>query len=155
MVGELLTAGLSALGSEYSGEQQQAIENSNAKIELQNATQSQLVARANAAQVERNTRSTVSNARANFGAAGIDVGSGSPLAVMHDIATKGELSRQLTLYQGQQQARAFAGQSAIDTAKGNADADAGYFAAGTTLLTALDKAANTFATGGMAAGIGG
>lgn len=151
MVGQLFTAGLSALGSEYQGEQEQAVENSNAKVELQNATQAQLTAKANAQGVERNTRSTIANARASFGAAGVDVGSGSPLEVMHDIATKGELSRQLTLYQGQQQARAFAGQSAIDTAKGNIDADAGYFQAGTTLLTAADKAAEQaamFAGGG-------
>jgi hypothetical protein len=147
---ELVTAGFSALGSEYQGEQQQAVENSNAKVELQNATQAQLAAKANAQQVERNTRSTIANARASFAASGVDV-SGSPLEVMHDIATKGELSRQLTIYQGQQQSKGFAGQAAIDKAKGEMDADAGYFQAGTTLLTAADKAAQTAFPATMAA----
>jgi hypothetical protein len=141
MVG-MLTAGVSALGSISGGQSEQAIENANSKTELVNAGNAEVLAKSNAQDVERGTRRAIGNAAADFGAAGVTP-SGSPLAVMHDVATQGELSKRLTVYQGELQAKGFAQEAAIAKARGDAAMKAAYFTAGTTLLTGLDKTLNS------------
>lgn len=143
MVGSLITAGLSAVGSMEQGAEEQNAENANVKNDLTNATNSQVAAKANAQGVERETKSAVADAQASFSAAGVDANSGSPLAVMHDVATKGELARRLTVYQGQLQAHGYAAEAANAKARGDADMTAAYFKSGTTLLTALDNEAES------------
>jgi hypothetical protein len=142
MVGQLGTAGFSALGSYQQGMEQKDIDYANAVTERNNATQAEVVSKANAAQVERGATEAGAQARANMAASGVDANTGTPLEVMHSIAAKGELARRLTMYQGQLQAKGLQQQAAIDTAEGQAAAEAGLTQAGTTLLTAADKAAN-------------
>lgn len=120
------------------------------------AQQSQDQARAQAAIQDQATRRQLGEAAAAYAAAGVD-GGGTPLAVMSDLATQGELSRRLLLYKGDVDAQnaTYAGQvnaqnllyngavtssglneqATIDRAQGAAAAAAGYTKAGTTLLT--------------------
>ena len=79
-------------------------------------------------------------AQAATGASSVQA-TGSPLSVMHDIASQGELSRRLTIWKGQQQATGALGQGAIDEATGEAQQKAAQISGVSTLLTAADKAA--------------
>ena len=79
--------------------------------------------------------------KAQAGASGVDANQGSPLAVMADTASQGELQRQLLLYQGQMENFADQQQAQLDIASGNAAATAGTNSAVGTLLTGGAKVA--------------
>lgn len=133
MVG-MLGSVMSAAGSIEAGQAQQNVDLTNAANERTAANSEEATAAANATQIQSRTSRIVGQASANAAASGVS--GGSPLAVMHDIATQGELSRQLTLYQGRNRARNLLGQASIDVGEGQQAAQAGEIQAGSTILTA-------------------
>jgi hypothetical protein len=149
MVGQLAAAGLSAYGSEQAGAAQQSVDNANARIEGNNATAAELAAKSNAAQIERNVSRTTGQVTAGASASGVQAGTGTPIAVMHDVATEGALARRLTIFKGQQEAKGLFGQASIDVAQGKAAYQAGLYQAGSTLMTAGNQAAQQAAEAGM------
>lgn len=132
-------AGVSAVGSIQQGNAAQATANYNAAIEQQNAQQALAASQANAAITQQQTRRKLGEAAAAFGGAGVDM-QGSPLDVMSDLATQGELQRRITLYQGTPQARGLTSQAGLDVAGGQAAASAGLTKAGGSLLTGISAA---------------
>lgn len=149
MVGTLVSTLFGADAQYQAGQQEQAVYNANAKIEGVNAINAQTAAAANAQTIEQNTRRVVGQAQANAGASGVQQ-SGSPLAVMHDIATQGNLQRRLALYKGTLTAQGYLGQSAIDTAEGKQAAQQGGMEAIGTILTGANQAAQANFPGTMA-----
>lgn len=148
MVGQLGAQALSVAGDYSQGQAGQQLENANARIEQTNATSDEIAAKANAAQLARNSARVTGQAKAAGGASGVQAGTGSPLSVMHDIASEGELSRRLTIWKGQMQAKGALGQAAIDTAQGEGLAQAGQIKAITSASTFLTQDAEQAAAMG-------
>ncbi len=146
----LLAAGVSAAGSIMGGQAQASADKANAYAALQNSEAAQMTAKANAATVEQSVQRRLGEARAAMGASGADANTGSPLSVMRDLANQGELKRRLELYSGQTQSRKFAQEAALDKAQATASLNAGWWQAGSTVLTAADKAANNWFPATMA-----
>lgn len=139
----LAMAAMQAGQQNAAGQKENLVENANAHVENMNANNAEVNSKVNAQSIDRATARTEANAHADFSASGVDANSGSPLEVMHDIATQGELAHRMTTYQGQMQAKGFAFQAVLDHQQGKADSEAGDAAAGTTLMSGLDKFANT------------
>jgi hypothetical protein len=127
-------AGMQAAGAYAAGQQAATVDRFNANVARGNATQEQLAAQTNAAIEGQNITARMGEATAAYGAAGVDM-TGSPLAVMADLAAKGELQKRLTLYNGAMKARAdtIAAQEADAEAK--AAGSAGTIKGLGTLLT--------------------
>ncbi len=119
-----------------------AAERYNAQVEAQRASEATQAAQANAAIVQTQTRQKMGEAAAAFGAGGVDM-SGSPLAVMSGLAGQGELSRQITLYQGKLQALSASSAGGLDTTQAGISQSAGYTRAAGTLLTGAGAAGRT------------
>ena len=148
MAGMLASAAFSSMGSIMQGQEQGGIAKYNAAAATQDATAQELAAKSNAAMTEQDNARRTGEARAAMSASGIDANKGSPLSVMHDLTSQGELSKQLTVYQGQNAARTDLGKAALDRAEATDDETAGWIQAGSTVLTAGDNAAQTIASGG-------
>ncbi len=84
---------VSALGQYQAGKAQEAAYKYNAAADL-------AASQAQASQVEQETKRRLGAANAAFAAGGVTP-EGSPTAVASDLATQGELAKQLTLYRGQ------------------------------------------------------
>ena len=133
----------SAQAQQQAGQQAQQIANSNADILSQRATQAQNEAQARAAIQARSNARTLGATKAAYGASGVDVNEGTPLEVLSDQATEGELQRQLILYGGQTQSNAYQQQANILRMGGAVTAGAANTAAGNTLLTGALKVGMT------------
>src|SRR5579883_2162187 len=121
----------------------------NAEVEQQRAQEAEQQAEAQAAIDKQNTARKMGQAEAAYGASGVDPNSGSPLNVMSDLATQGELTRQLTLYQGKIGAIADLQQGALDKLQGQNALTSGIVGAGSTLLTAGARLATQSATSSL------
>jgi len=130
-LGTLTTAGAQM----QQGQVAQQMASYNNIILNQRADQAQAEARARADIQARDSARRLGATRAAYGASGVDVNTGTPLEVMADEATEGELQRRLTLYQGDAQAYNLRQQGMLALAGGGAAANAADTAAGTTLLT--------------------
>jgi hypothetical protein len=133
-IAQLAGSGIAAGGALAAGQQQQAIYNYNAGVERTNAATAITTSETNAGIIAQQTRARMGEASAAYGAGGVQM-SGSPLAVMASLAAKGELNKQLVLFQGRTQSQADTAQSAIQTAEGTAASTAGAIRAGGSLLT--------------------
>lgn len=128
------SAVLGGLGSLMSGIQQSQADSSNAAAYRQQAEQTQAEYGADAAQQARDNTRKLGAAEAAFGAAGVDL-QGSPLDVLSDMATEGELSRRLILYKGNVEANKLRTQASIASSSSSSDLLGGIVGAGTTFLT--------------------
>jgi len=77
--------------------------------------------------------------RALLAGQGRDIGSGSALLVQSDLAEEGAYNEQLALANAEDAAYGKKAQAALELAEGRGAKTAGYFKAGTTLLTAGSK----------------
>jgi len=117
----------------------------NASIERQNAQiaidQGNVQAGIDAQTAERASGAT----RAALGASGVDAGSGTSLAVMSDVATQGELQRQLDLYRANLSAVAAQQRAGFDTYAAQTGIQAGQTQSAAQLFTGASRLAGTFA----------
>ena len=86
-----------------------------------------------------------STQRVMLSKSGVELSSGSPLSLLEETATENELAIQTIKWAGDQQARRAMSAAQAGRIKGDAKQRAGYWGAGTTLLTGAMR------TGGMAA----
>lgn len=128
------SAGLQAIGSVMQGINAQqvgayndAVQNRNAIITGQNASQDATAQAADAAR-------KIGAARAGYAKAGVQLDEGSPLDVLAESARTAELDRQTILYQGRVQAQGYIDQGKLDRYKGNVGAIEGYMGGATALL---------------------
>lgn len=136
-------AAVSAVGSIRAGNDQAAASKYNALVEDQNAVAARQQAGAAAEQKDNEVTRRLADARAAFAASGVDPNSGTPLDVMADSASQGELSKRLLLYQGDLTARGLGSQANLDRITGKNAQTAGYISAAGTLLTGAGKAAGS------------
>lgn len=140
LVGSLLGTGLSAYGQYQSGQAQKSAYNYNATI----ATQEADVARAKAAREEQIHRDKlkrlIGTQTALFGAAGVDIGSGSPLLTLMSTAEEGEKEAQWIKYGGEVEATERLNEAKLNRYYGKQAGRAGRLSAGSTFLTGLGQA---------------
>jgi len=82
--------------------------------------------------------------RAAYGASGVDVNSGTPLAVQADQATEAELQRQLILYSGTVDAANFERMGELSLMQGESAQTASRIGAFSTLLTTAGQVGNAY-----------
>jgi len=126
--------GLSAISSIAGGNQAAAADSANAQIEKQKAQAALATSEAQATQVQQQTNQKMGEIAADYGASGVEM-KGSPLNVMMSNAIQGQLSKQLTLYQGSVNANYDQNQAQLDQNKAAQDQSSGWLKGGTTLLT--------------------
>ena len=143
-----MSAIVGAAGQIFSGEAQAKADNYNASVERQQADVGLTQSYIRGAQIDQQNARARGQQQAAYGASGV-TGEGTPLAVMLDQATRGEMNRRLSLYQGQVDATGRYQQSDADAAAAKAARWGSYFNAGATLLTSAEKAASSGGYAGM------
>lgn len=168
----LTSAGIGAIGSIQQSQAQAASAGYNSKISAQNAGIATQNAAFAGAQGEEDVgiqgaknAATEGTILANQGASGVDVNSGSAVAVRQSAAKVGMLNELNIRSQAAQKAYGFQTQAVSDTAQANLDAaqssadkTAGYIGAGTSVLGGLSQASMFsayLADSGPAAGLTG
>lgn len=145
MVGATIAAGAMTAYSVYQqGQQTAAADAYNAQVAQQQATTANEQAQSVAEQQQLQTQQTEGQEVANAAASGVDPNSGSPLDVMSQIATQGELQKQLTLWAGQTQQTSYLNQAQLQTFYGTSAAQAGTTGAAGTLLSSGASAATNY-----------
>lgn len=153
LVATTMGAGQAAAGAVQQGNAQQTAQDTNAAIATQQAATTTSQADAQAAIDKQNTTRQMGQIIATYGASGVDVGSGSPLDVLSDSASQGELTRQTDLYRGIVTSNADLSQAALDSTAGANAAAAGQITAqgdltrgAGTVLQGLGKTATSAAS---------
>jgi len=135
----LASSAFGTLTSAQAQLQQGAVQNQiaqyNANVMQQRAQQVRELAAAKEAMQRRINGRQQGQIVAAYGASGVDVGQGTPLEVLHDAATEGELQAQLIHYGGEVDANNLMTQSYLDIASGQAASSAAQTGAMSTLLT--------------------
>ncbi len=138
---------VSAVGAIQQGQAAAASARANAQIAERNAT----VARASAAQdaeaKDRENRIRLGAIAAGYGASGVSL-AGTPLDVLADSARQAELDRQTIVYKGELRALGFSDSAAMDRAQAKNAKRAGYFKAGSALLSGASSLYGNFGGGG-------
>lgn len=137
-----------AAGTLMAGQQAASVGKYNAAVDQQRAQIATDQSQAQAAIDEANNTRRQGAATAAYGASGVAL-TGTPLEVMTDLATQGELTKRLDIYKGNLTATADQQQAALDSAQGASAQIGSYFGAGSTLLTgALNAARNAYTPSG-------
>lgn len=132
-IGTVLSAG-SAIGSIMGGSQQNAIYKAQAQQSELAARQEELKGRAQADQIRRSLQSTLASQNAAFGARGISLNSGTPLAISKDSRTQAALDIETAQFGAGQSAAAMRSQAAQSRIEGSAAKTAGYVNAATSIF---------------------
>lgn len=144
-----MTAGSQIMAARHAdamGKNNQAIMDYNAKVDEQNAQAVEQQTMYEQKQQAENADRSLSSMRAGLGASGAVTTEGSPLEVMAKQASEFEQDNLMTGYEGRTRANQWRNQATADTMTGrmyriagkNAR-NAGYMAAGGTLLTGFGK----------------
>jgi hypothetical protein len=153
-IASLASAGVGALGAIQQSRAQAAaskynagVATNNAAVAKQNAAWASQEGRAAAEAQSMKTRAEIGGIKANQGASGVDVNSGSALDVRSSAAETGELNtlsirsnaaRQAYGYQTEE--ANYQGQAALDRSQASSAKTAGIIGAGTTLLGGIGDA---------------
>lgn len=130
-----MAAVLSAGGSILQGQAQGQAYDFNASVLRQHASQALDQSYVRARQTENQVARRTGEAKAALAGAGVGVNTGSSLHVLSDLASQGEMARQLQLYQGKVTATSDYQQSDSDIAAGSAARTAGWITGASTLLS--------------------
>jgi len=135
-----LGSGMSAFGQYQSGQAQKGAYDYNARIAEQEAG----VARAGAAREEEIHRTKLKRLmgtqKALYGAAGVDIASGSPLLTLMSTAEEGEREAEYIRYGGEVSATEKLNEARLARYYGKQTYKAGVIGAGSTFLTGLGQA---------------
>lgn len=141
---------MSAGGQLAAGRAQKAGYNYNARVAEADAT----VARQKAAREEEIHREKLGRLmgtqRAVFGAAGVDIGEGTPLSIMVDTAFQGEREAEFIKYGGEVEATKSLNEARMQRFYGKQASKASRIGAGSTFLTGLGQAGMAYASMGKA-----
>lgn len=141
---------VTAKGQIAAGNAQAAAFDANATQQQQQGMQARNIAIGKAAQQGVENERRAGAIAAAYGAAGIDTSGGSPLEVMSDQATHGELNRQLLVWQGTAEQQSADTQADFYRAQGAAAKKAGYNSALGTLFSGITKIGSNFYSPGSA-----
>lgn len=143
-----------AVGQIQAGRDAQQAANYNAKVLEQNAKQTVLNANTEATMRKRQLMKERSSAVAAYGASGVQINNGSPMAVLSDLATEAELDAALTRYQGEQQAKGLNSEAAMQRREGKIAKRNAITGAMGTLLSGASQAYGSFGRAGSQAASG-
>lgn len=135
----LAAATVSAVGAVRQGQAAKAAADYNATIANQNAQAAAAQGEAASEQQARESERKMGSAMAAYGASGVQMGSGSPMDVLADVARSSELDRQTTVYNYKMRGLGFQDQAGLDIAQGENASSAGYL----TAMGALFQGAGT------------
>lgn len=130
-----MAAVLSAGGSVLQGDAQGRAYDFNASVQRSQAEQALDQSYVRARQTQDQISRKMGQAKGALAAGGVDTSTGSSLHVLNDIASEGEMARQLQLYQGKVTAHSAYQQSDADIAAGSAARTAGYIQGASTLIS--------------------
>jgi len=130
-----------AVGSIASGIQGQKVAEYNAKVADNNAVAEQQRAAFDANIQRDRVRQAVGSQRAAGAANGLDITSGTPVAVLGDTAKAGELDVLARLYAGDSAAVAYRNDAQRFRAEGKAQRTAGFINAGSSLISGFGQMA--------------
>ena len=136
----IVGAGVSALGSIQQGNEEKKAAKFNADILEQQAGLTRTSAELDIARMGKQKTRFVGSQKAGYSKAGVRVGTGSPLDVMADTLAEFELDEMVTRYNAEIQARGLVSESEQMRKAGKAAARAGYYKAGSTLLSTASSA---------------
>lgn len=143
-IGTALTAistGLGVVGSIASGIQGAKTAEYNAQVAENNAQSAKQEAAYEAQMTRDQVRRVVGAQRAAGASSGLNIESGTPVAVLGDTAKQGELDVLARLYQGNAAATGFMNQAAQFRAEGKAAKMSGFINAGTSLIGGMSNMA--------------
>jgi hypothetical protein len=152
-IGSALGTGISVMSQIQQGSQQKRWAEYNAAVAERDAEVAKQNAEYEAGLKRKETERLLGRQRALYGKAGV-VLEGSPLLLMAETAAEGELDALMIERGGRLQSERYRTEATISNLKGKAAQRAGYYGAGTTLLTGASKTAYRYGEY-KAAGIGG
>jgi hypothetical protein len=138
------SAAVAAVGAIQQGKAAKAAADYNANISIQNAQIARADAAAMAKQQDRENYMRLGAIRAAQGKSGGEIGEGSVLDVLGDVAAQGEMEKQNIIYQGEQRARGFTNTATLDTFSGRQAQKSGYLKAGSELLGGAANAGSAY-----------
>jgi len=138
---------VSVVGSIQQGQAAAASARANARIADRNAQ----IARSSAAQdaeaKDRENRLRLGAIAAGFGASGVSA-AGTPIDVLEDSARQAEFDRQTIIHRGELRALGFEDSAALDRSRAKQAKKAGFFKAGSALLSGASTLAGGVGGGG-------
>jgi len=133
----------SAVSQIQQGKQQQKWSEYNAAIAERDAKAAKDAAEYEAGQTRRDTERILGRQRALYGKAGVTM-EGSPLELMSETAAEGELDALMVERTGILRGQRYGEEATLSRMKGAGARRAGYWGAGTTLLTGAGRAATGY-----------
>lgn len=130
---------LDAVGAIGSGIAQQNAAEYNAAVDRNNAIQANQAAQQQAAAKEQEVQSRLGTEKAAYGASGVDVSQGTPVAVMSNTAAQGKLDAMTLLYGGHVRANADLNAARLAQYEGDVASTTGYIDATAGLLKGAAK----------------
>lgn len=124
----------SAVGAIRQGQATAAAQDYNAKIAQQNAKTAELQGNAADAALARDQQRRLGAAVAAFGAAGVDISSGSPVDVLGDMARSATLDRLTQKYNYRLKGLGYEDQAALDISSASNARTSSYLMAGADLV---------------------
>jgi len=137
----VIGTGLGVVGSIAGGVQQNNVAKYNAQVAENNAGASRAEASYEANMQREQQRRIMGAQRAAGASSGLDLSTGTPVAVLGDTAKQSEMDIMARLYSGEAAAVGFQNQAAQFRAEGKAAKQAGFINAGTSLVSGLGNIA--------------
>ena len=135
---------VSAFGAIQAGNAQNDVAKYNAQVANNNATAEQQRAAYDAGLIKDERRRVIGSQRAAMAANGLEISSGSPVAVLGDTSGQAEMDILARLYGGESAATAYRNDATRMKIEGKAAKQAGMIGAGSTLLTGLGSTMKTW-----------
>jgi len=131
--------GVAAIGAVRSAQAQSNAADYNAQIARQNADSARMQGEAAAQLQAREAKRQQGSAIATFGAAGVDLATGSPSDVLADSTREATLQQSTTRYNYNMRALGFMDQSGLDQAQAKNSMSAGWMNMTSDILTGAGK----------------
>lgn len=134
---------LSVAGQAAQAEAQAGAQEFSANVQEENAQIASAQAQEEANRIRTDRDRRIGRARAQYAASGVLTNTGSPLAILSDIAEEAELDALTVKYQGSLRSRDSRNQAAVDRAGASNTRTAGAISAGASLLSGGANFAST------------
>lgn len=135
----------SAINQMQQGQDQRRWYEYNAAVAERDAEEARRIAEYEAAQTRKEGQKLLSVQRARYASSGVTF-EGSPLLLMEETAKEIELDALMTERTGEVTAQKYTTEAALSRMKGSGAKTAGYYGAGSTLLTGAGQAATSYGT---------
>jgi hypothetical protein len=143
LVASVAGTAMSAYSEIQQGKEQQQWSEYNAAVAERDAASAKQSAEYEAGQKRKETQKLLGRQRALYGKAGVTL-EGSPLLMMEETASEGEIDALMIEREGKLRAGSYQSEAALSRMKGSAAKRAGYYGAGSSLLTGAGSAMSAY-----------